>query len=130
MVSAGDTAISLSRTNSNLESLNRVKFSFGGMGVLWTKSNPKSQPFWQFSFQGRGCGVLVNLDTTFHKYLSGALKEFWAQNFHSLVCSCIADSLSHTMCVETNKPVQNNVQSLPTITHKTVQNRFFLCQGL
>ena len=33
----------------------------------------------------------------------GALKEFCTKNFTSLVCSCIAGSVSHTMCVETNK---------------------------
>ena len=32
----------------------------------------------------------------------GALKEFFTKNSGSLTCSCIADGLSHTTCVETN----------------------------
>ena len=33
----------------------------------------------------------------------GALKEFRTQNSRSAACSCITDSLSYTMCVETNE---------------------------
>ena len=43
------------------------------------------------------------LDTTFRKYWSGGTQGILSTNPRSLVCSSIADSLSHTSYVETNQ---------------------------
>ena len=75
------------RTNSNPKFLNLAKLSC--LGVLWTKSNPKSQHLWQFSFPGG------TLDATLQPSLP----------------------LHHTMCAETNQLViQQNIihVSFPT----------------
>ena len=69
-----------------------------GEGVFLATQNSKSQVLTKFSFRGGGI-----LDTTFLKYFSRGTQGILHQNFTSLACSCIADSLSHTTCVEANE---------------------------
>ena len=68
----------------------------GGGGVLQTNSNPKCQVLTKFSFFGVG-GIQTNIPEILEW---GHSRNFWTKNSGSLAC-CIADSLSHTMCVET-----------------------------
>ena len=98
-----------------LVSLNTPIPTVWGEGLLWTNSNPKSSIWPSFHFPGGYSGPAQiqspsiwpsflcssfsdnfqwedggsTLDATFLKYLSGALREFWAQNSYSLACSCI-----------------------------------------
>ena len=79
----GDTAVSLhtliptmfwgDQLKSRVPSPDQIFMGGGGgAGGLWTNSNLKSQVLTKFSFLGREDSP----DTTFLKYLSGALKEF------------------------------------------------------
>ena len=73
-------------------------FIWRGEGILWTNSNPKSQPSLTIFIGGGGLWT-PHLSNTW----VGTLKEFWTQNSLSLAYSCITDCRSHIICVETNK---------------------------
>ena len=93
----GSGGVLRSSQNSNYQDL--PKFQFFGGGVLWSSQNSKCQDLPKFQFSGGG-GEFSDL-----KFQRGVFWRIWTQIYcaYTETCLCITDSLSHTMCVETNK---------------------------
>ena len=92
-VSAEDTAVSLQTRGGGWCSwlLETESAKSWPNLLLWTKSNPKSQPLWEFSFPG-GWGIL---DTTVLKYLRGIYLQ------QKKICTTCVESNEHlviTLC--------------------------------
>ena len=76
-----------------------MRSSSRGVGGFLLVSNPKFlSPPWEVPILwGEGGGYYSEPSC-----IPGCYTSFWAKKSQSLACSCIADSLSHTMFVETD----------------------------
>ena len=76
-------------------------WQFGGGGVLESQ-NPKCQdlPKFQFLRGGGGCVCVCVLEPNLR---TGVFWRIWSKISGSLACWCVADGLSHTTYVKTNK---------------------------
>ena len=58
---------------------------------------------WGIQREWGGGGNFAKNKVFLAKWTKNSGKAKWTKNSRSLTCSCIADSLAHTTCVETNK---------------------------
>ena len=74
------------------------KFQFGG-GGCYSGLKPKLSKSSMRSYNPGGGGGYYSEPSS----VTGCYTWFWSKNSGIIACSCIAGSLSHTTCVETNK---------------------------